>query len=52
MSFENWERFVAETLQRADDDRKTRKQQGGKAADKATGGAGNDRESKGSKKSL
>lgn len=52
MSFENWNRFVAETIQRLKEDKEAGKQGGRAAGSATTGGAKDERESKRGAKSL
>lgn len=52
MSFENWDRFVAETIRRLNDDKETKKQGGRAAGSATTGGVKDERESKRGAQSL
>ena len=47
MSFENWERFVAETLERLQAEKEQGHKKTGKAAGSETGGVKHDRTGKG-----
>ena len=52
MSFENWERFVKETLERLQNEKSQEDKGGGKAAGSETGGAKHDRTGKSSAQSI
>ena len=52
MSFENWNKFVAETIRRLNDDKEAKKQGGTAAGSATTGGAKDERKSKRGAQSL
>lgn len=52
MSFENWDKFLVDTLRQIQERKEAQKQGGRAAGSEATGGAGDDRKSKRSAQTI